>query len=416
MVAGPVLAGCGAGGGAGRPLQLWHLFSGADGEKFLSMLDAARSRDPGLTVVDVCLEWGAAYYTKLAMATAGDEPPDLAVMHMSRLGGYAPSGLLQPFDPDLLARNGVSAATSTEALWSSATVDDHVYAIPLDTHPFVAFYNLDLAERAGLLGTDGRMPSIRSAEQFVEVNRKLAEVTGNIGCAFGFVNDKAQAWRLFWGLYNQTGGPYRFETGTAAEWDVDAAASVIAFVAGAMDDTVMSTTLDYDAGVSAFSAGRAGMTLSGEWEMPSFAEALPRLAGSPMPTMFGRAATYADSHAFVLPSRSDVDPERLARSQQLATELVKEGLTWAEGGHVPGYEPLTRTPAYRSMTLQSSYAAAAESVVLDPPLWFAGGGSDFQDRMSSRLIEGFVGRTDPLATSAAMLDDITAMLAVDNPL
>lgn len=40
-------------------------------------------------------------------------------------------------------------------------MDGTVYAVPLDTHPFVLYYNVDIARRAGLLNSagDGLVPS-----------------------------------------------------------------------------------------------------------------------------------------------------------------------------------------------------------------------------------------------------------------
>ena len=43
------------------------------------------------------------------------------------------------------------------AAWEAGLVDGKVYAIPLDTHPFVLFYNTEICKKAGLLDTDGKL-------------------------------------------------------------------------------------------------------------------------------------------------------------------------------------------------------------------------------------------------------------------
>jgi multiple sugar transport system substrate-binding protein len=157
------------------------------------------------------------------------------------------------------------------------------------------------------------------------------------------------------------------------------------------------------------------MILSGEWETPAFKKAIPHLAASPMPTMFGKPANYADSHSFVLPARFTEDDARLARTYELVTGLVKEGLVWAEGGHIPAYLPTTKEQAYLDLKPQSQYAVAAESVFLDPPVWFSGAGSDFQNQMSTRLQQAFLGQVTPAQCSQSMLDAITTMSKIPNP-
>lgn len=413
LVAGAgLLAGCATTGSSTRPVQMWHLFSGADGKVLLSMLDAVRSRTGAVEAT--CLEWGAPYYTKLAMASAGGRPPDLGVMHASRLAGYAPGGLLQPWDRQALAELGMTEDRFTPALWERCLYGGEVFALPLDTHPFIAFVNLEIAERAGLLGTDGKLAPITSNEQFAAAGRKLGEVTGEVGIGYGFLLDSASPWRLFWGLYNQTGGEYRFE-GRTAEWDMDKAAAVIAFLAPLFDDRVFSRSAEGTGAVAAFSARRRGMLLSGEWELPTLAKKVKRLDAVPMPTMFGKPASYADAHTFVLPRRPGADAERLRRTYELAAALVGQGQLWAQGGHIPSYLPIVGTPEYQQLRPQSSYASAADNVVLDPPVWFAGPGSEFQKQMSTRLQSGYLGETTPEQTARSMLDVVTQLLRIPNP-
>lgn len=419
LLAGVGLVGCGGGGAsdqaAARPIQLWHLFEGADGKVMTAMLDQVVARTS--PVQATCFAWGAPYYTKLAMASAGGRPPDLAVMHASRLNGYAPGGLLQPYDMGVLARAGITEASFAPAVWERCRYQDELYALPLDTHPFVTFTNLDIAAKAGILGTDGQPAPITSQEQFVAVGRKLAEVTGGLGIAYGFLLDTAQAWRLFWGLYGQTGGEYDF-AGPKARWDDAQAIRVVTFLASLFADGVLSRNLDYDGSVSAFTTGRAGMILSGEWEGASFVKSVKNLGAAPMPTLFDRPAGYADSHTFVLPRRELADPaavERRVRAVAVAAGLVQEGLRWAGGGHIPAYLPIVADPRYGQLKPQSSYAQAAQSVFLDPPVPFAGPGTEFQKRMSAQLTRGFLGTDTPQATVAGMLAVVDDLLSIPRP-
>ncbi len=411
------LAGCGGSAAASStdPLQLWHLFSGADGAKLSQMLGDVRTRYPETNTAATCLAWGSPYYTKLAMASAGQRPPDAAVLHVSRLSGYAPGGLLVPYDLGHLATLGITKESVPPALWERCLYQGQLYSLPLDTHPFIALYNLDIADKAGLVGSDGQMTAITSTQQFLEVGTKLAEVTKQVGISFGYVLDTGQAWRLFWGLYGQTGGSYTFQPGQPAQWDMDKAIEVITFITKVLDDKICPRDLDYAGAISYFTSGASGMILSGEWETPGFQKSIKHLGASPMPTMFGKPASYADSHSFVLPVRSAKDDVRLNRTYELLTGLVQDALVWAQGGHIPAYLPITKEPKYQALKPQSEYAAAADSVFLDPPVWFSGAGSDFQNQMSTRLQQAFLRQSTPSQAAKSMLEQVTAMLKIPNP-
>lgn len=409
------LASCSSSGSSADSLKLWHLFSGADGAKLSKMIADVEKKSPDVNVQATCLAWGSPYYTKLAMASAGKRPPDAAVLHVSRLSGYAPGGLLVPYDLNHLASLGITKDSIAPALWERCLYQDQLYSLPLDTHPFVAYYNLDIAEKAGLLATDGTVTPIESTDQFLEAGTKMAEVTGKAGISFGYVLDTAQAWRLFWGLYGQTGGAYTFDSGHSAQWDSDKAIEVITFITKMLDGKICPKTLDYPGAISYFTGGATGMILSGEWETPAFKEAVPHLAASPMPTMFGKPASYADSHSFVLPARFTQDDARLARTYEMVAGLVKDAIVWAQGGHIPAFLPTTKDQAYLDLKPQSEYAAAAPNVFLDPPVWFSGAGSEFQNQMSTRLQQAFQGQSTPAQTVASMLEAITSMLQIPNP-
>ena len=73
VVAAGLLSACGGAASAASSAQLrfWHLLSGGDGIKMQAMIDAVNSSQTAFHVNPTVLAWGAPYYTKLAMASAG---------------------------------------------------------------------------------------------------------------------------------------------------------------------------------------------------------------------------------------------------------------------------------------------------------------------------------------------------------
>ncbi|MEU3308909.1 extracellular solute-binding protein [Nocardiopsis sp. NPDC006832] len=372
-------------------VRFWSLFQGGDGARVETMLEAVREQAPHLRVTSSTLAWGPPYYTKLAVASVGGRAPETAILHMSRLPGYAPGGLLQPFDLDLLAEFGVTAEDFVPDLWDRCVHDGATYAIPMDTHPVVLFYDTEIAERAGALDGDGHLIGMDSPEGFVEAARALAEAGGGDGVSFGHVNDDSQGWRLFWMLYNQTGASLELPEGGPAGLDHEAALRVFEFLAEAFDGRTSEPGQDYPTALAAFASGRSGMLISGEWELPYLMEHVENLGAAPFPTVFEQPGSYADSHAFVLPRQSDTDPERTRATHEFVALMVRNSLTWGEAGHIPAYSPVAESPEYQGLSPQSDYAVAGETPVLDPEVWFAGAGSQFHTDVSQTLRTALTG-------------------------
>src|SRR5690606_24499102 len=118
------LAGCaGTAARASDEIAFWHLLSGPDGVTMAEMLDGYMATEGAAQVRQTVLAWGAPYYTKLAMASSGGRAPDLAVMHAARVPGYAPGGLLDEWDLDLLGEFGIRQEDFPELIWDKMIVD-----------------------------------------------------------------------------------------------------------------------------------------------------------------------------------------------------------------------------------------------------------------------------------------------------
>jgi multiple sugar transport system substrate-binding protein len=417
---GGTLAGCAtpsAAGSAKTSVMIWDLFSGGDGALMQEMVGVVASANPDIAVDSTTLAWGPPYYTKLAMASSGGRPPEAAVMHMSRLAGYAPGGLLEPFDLDALSELGVGEEHFAPAVWEKAHYDGRLYALPLDTHPYIAFHNPAIVRDAGLAGPDGKLDpdAVSGADGFLAAGRSIAEVTGESGVGWGYLRDPAGCWRMFWGLYSQNGGGYELTPGRPAELDVEAAAEVFEFLQAMVDGTVAAKNQDGNAAAGRFMSGRTGMMFAGEWDLPMFRDALPDVGATPFPAIFDTPANYADSHAFVLPRQAQADLAGREATYRVLAGLLKEGLTWASAGHIPAYQPIVDQPEYQELSPQRDYAPAAEIAVFDPDAWFTGGGSDFQTRMADAMTDTLAGKAPPRTAVTRMLSEMDRFLSQPNP-
>jgi multiple sugar transport system substrate-binding protein len=375
-------------------IRFWNLFSGGDGLRMNQMeSDFARSH-PDITVNSVTLTWGAPYYTKLAMAAVGGQPPDVAIMHLSRMLGYAPAGLLMPLDEAQLAQYGITSDNYLPKIWDSAHYGGKLYALPLDTHPFVMYYNTDICRKAGLLGADGMLMPLVGPNALIDAFQKAQKVTGGLGLAVD-VQD-VNPWRLFYALYSQTGGKILTPDGSKLVLDDSKALQVLSFMSDlTLKSKVASPTIDYGGAVALFASGKAGFFWQGEWEVTTFQTAKLPFNMTLFPNIFGSNATQADSHTFVIPNPASLDQQRLADSLKFISFMLKDSMVWAQGGHIPAYQPVVKSTAYQQMKPQANYAAEAQYVVYDPPAWFSGSGSQMETQAGSAFQAVMSGQLTP---------------------
>ncbi|GAA0967231.1 extracellular solute-binding protein [Frigoribacterium faeni] len=414
------LAGCSTVGGATgaggvAPLDFWHLLSGGDGVKMSTLVDQANAENPEFHATQTVLAWGTPYYTKLAMASAGGRAPDVAIMHASRVPGYAPGGLLDPWDVEKLASYGLREADFPPAVWQAGFSGEELYSIALDSHPFILLYNTDIAERAGVLGDDGRLVEITSPERFLEVANAMQEVTGKHGASWGYLNDGAQLWRMFYTFYKQLGAEMVLREGGTVEYDEAAAVTALEFMQRLTDGTAMATASDIQSGIAEFVSGESGMLFTGVWEVPSAQNAGIPFDASIIPTLFGTPAVYADSHAFVLPRQSTVDATTREDVYKMVSTILKDSISWAEAGHIPAYRPVVDSSAYAELRPQANYAEAADYLNYDPPAWFSGSGSDFQTYFLDTVQSVVLAKDDAAAGMRAFVDRVNTQLSRPAP-
>ena len=414
---GLALAGCGNISIAGRErtVDFWNLFGGGDGARLDEMESDFRNNHPEIQLDSTTLSRGAPYYTKLALATVGGRPPEVAILHQTHLSAYAPAGLLEPLDPQLLSEFGMGPDKFLPEVLESSKYEGEIYTIPLDTHPFVQFYNTDVCKEAGLPGPVGELEPLEGPDEVIEALKKAREVTGALGLSF-YAADPAGPWRLWYTLYGQLdGGAVLSADAREVMLDEEKAMQALEFmVALSQDAKVVPANLDYEGSVAEFQSGRAGFHWNGDWEVTTYLEADLPFSMLPFPNVFGENHTsQADRHTFVIPKQASRDPRAMESALQFVGSMLESSLIWAKGGHIPAYLPIAEGEEYRKLKPQSNYVEVADNVVLDPKAWFSGSGSTMEQRASATFQAAMAGRLEPKQA----IEEVRMMLQgmVDTP-
>ena len=414
----PVLSGFGTSPETAGSLAYWNLFGGGDGVRMTQMIDTYRAAHAGTDLKAVTLAWGNPYYTKLSLATLGGKPPDVAVAHLTRAKTLIASGLVEELSLDELARAGITPDRLDPTAWNAGLVEGRAYTVPLDTHPFVMFYNTDVCQKAGLLDSSGALAPLDSPERFTEALRKAKDVTKAYGGVVAITADTSTSWRIYQTLYSQLGGRMLADAGRRVVIDDDKAMRVLTFLQSLTRSGVVPPTLDYAGSIAAFATGQAGFYFQGEWEISTFQTAKTPFSMTLFPNLYGGAkySVQADSHTLVIPKQHRPDPARKERALGLIKSFLDQSKTWAEGGHVPAWLPFRDSAEFKALRPQSNYAAAAAGAAYDPEGWYSGSGSNFEIVVGSNVASVLNGLEQPARALTRMRQQLTTYATTASPI
>ena len=396
-------------------IRMWTLLSGGDGARMQAMVNAFNSSQRAVRVVSTTLKWGEPFYTKLITSSVVGAGPEIATVHLSRLPNLAGGGVLRPITDAELAAAGLKASDYFPRQWNKSRHNGATYAIPLDMHPLVLYYNKNLLKQAGLLDGSGRLAPIEGFEALTAAFRTARQRTGRLGLAMEANQSSFAVWRLWLSLLAQRKVALiennRFAYGAAG---VEELARISAWFSRGY----AQAGLNYPASTSQFMGGGAAFMLNGVWEVPEMVRTTQ--AGTlgfeygiaPLPRLYQDASVWTDSHAFALPANEGrpMTPEKARAALRFIAYISRHSMGWAEGGHVPAYRPVAESAQVRTLMPNAEYAAAAQHVVYDPDGWYMGAAGPVESMASKFMPGALMGQLTPLEAMRMFEADAARLL------
>jgi multiple sugar transport system substrate-binding protein len=394
----------------------WDFLGGGDGVRMKQMIADFNAAHQGKIKIDATtLEWGTPFYSKVQTSAAVGEAPDIMTYHASRIPLAVKQGILQEITAEDWKTMGLAQADYATATWDAVSVDGKQYAVPLDTHPIVLYYNKDLLKKAGVLGDDGRPKGMDSRENFTATLKALkgAGVKFPLGSVTA---DGNFMFRTIYSLVGQQDGELMTDGEFLAGDNGKKLENALAVLAEWTKEGLQSTYTDYPATVALFTSGEAAMMINGVWEVPTMVDLkkngkLFEWGAVELPVIFNHASTYADSHSFAIPANKgkDMTPEKRAAVLQVMSWISKNSLFWATAGHIPAYGPVTNSAEYKAMEPNATYSSLTSNMIFDPKTPLAGIAGPIFDVMSSYFVPTLNGEMEPakaVEEIKAGLDDL----------
>lgn len=414
--AGLGLAGCGSLSselGGGTPVKQWNLLAGGDGAVMTAMHEEFMAANPDINLEATTFAWGTPFYTRVVMGAAGGNAADVATSHVSRVKSLSPGTILDHIELSELEEFGIKGEDFPEAIWDKCFVDDKLYAVPLDTHALVNYYNRDICAQANVLNPDGTLLETDGVEEYFDLLRAVKDVTGEYGTSL----DTLAGWRQFWAFYRQQDGEMIFGDGDY-EMDDGKALAAIEVLYKMAEEGLCPTFADGGQCAANFENGVSGLVQVGNWEIARFRlfEGLD-FSMTEMPALYnGNRYTQGDSHGFVFPHHNSWDPEVRKATIAYVAYMVKNSFEWgAGGGHTPTYLPVTEGEDYQNLQPNAEYANVVHNVQFDPDAWFSGSAARLLDDSNAVLNQVYSQAMTPDVALATMKSRIEDLLALPNP-
>lgn len=345
-------------------LVFWSLFSGGDGGFMDEIIADYNSKGPSREVQSIMLVW-ADYYTKLQTAVAAGKGPDIGVSHVSKLPELVDQGVVEPIDSYLEQMGFDMSSVYASNSIDSVTFDGQIYAIPLDTHAEILYYNTDILERAGVaLNADGQL-DINSWDEFKAIMDQCKAVLEDGETTLSMTNAGDDPYRIWWATYFQMGGtPLVNADGTEVTLDMDIAKKAAETVKSLFEDGYIIEGIDDHQQL--FQSGKAAFATCGTWATGAFEKTENLNFGAQAwPKLFDNDSCWADSHTMILPVNPDrTEEETLAAVEFLVGVSGDGGAIWAGSGQIPSNMSVLESDEYLSMPYRSSYKSALQTAVL----------------------------------------------------
>ncbi|UUZ90515.1 ABC transporter substrate-binding protein [Paenibacillus sp. P25] len=341
-------------------ITFWNMFGGGEGDFVDQIIKGFNDSQKEVTVKRLRLESNE-YYAKLGTALSSSKGPDVAVAHVDRISPFVKAKQIVPVD-QLAAKVGFDLKQISDSNLKSVTYDGKPYAIPLDTHFHMFYYNKDLLKKADLLNDDGT-PKLgdMTPEGF---KKMLAQIHAKVPDVQALAVNTPYFQEPFLNMYYEAGGDLLNADLNKAAINNDKALSVLKFYLDLYNNKY--SDLNDKTPWDSFHSGKAALWFGGVWEAgPLLNDKSLNIGAMPLPAIFGDQTHWASSHLLVVPSY--VTPEK----QEAAAKFMKYfsevgGKTWGQAGHVPANSKVTSSEEYLKLPYRNFFIEAQKTVKFAP--------------------------------------------------
>ncbi|WP_340024304.1 extracellular solute-binding protein [Paenibacillus sp. FSL K6-1096] len=341
-------------------VSFWNPFGGGEGEFVERIIRDYNASQAEVFVKQLRLESNE-YYVRLRTALSFGKGPDVAVIHADRLSPFIKAQQLIPLN-DLAAQAGLQFNHIREQNLKDVSYEGQYYAVPLDTHYHLLYYNKGILSEAGVLSADGQpLLEANTPEGFIRLLRQIAERVQGVQA---MAVNTPYFQESFLDLYYQAGGDLLSGDGKRAAVYNEKSVQVLSFYQRLFDEGL--SDLNDNTPWDSFDRGQAGLWFGGVWEAGHHLDNKALDIGMmPLPPVFGSNGQWGSSHTLVIPTYVNGEQREAAMDFMKYFSEVG-GMIWGEAGHVPANLTVVKSPVYRALPYREQFLQARDQVKSAP--------------------------------------------------
>jgi multiple sugar transport system substrate-binding protein len=380
-------------------IKYWNGFTGGDGPYMRAMVDEFNASHKNIKVESNTLGWGD-FYQRIVAAVQAGQGPDVAVMQLDNLATQAARSVIVPME-GAIKEMGFTAEDFPKTLVDATTFNGHTWGVPLDSHTIASYANTDQLTAAGV----SKQASTKSAFE----SQLSALQKSGVAKPFWMPN-KWPANLMFLSLLWQGGGGPYSEDGTKATFNSPAGVAALTWMVDQVKNGVSPTDVAIDSQYLAFKNAENAVTWDGIWQINDLKTTAPKLKWSlaPIPTIFDKPASWANSHQFVMLAQREPNPDAQQASKTFIKWMIEHSNEWAAAGMIPAYGPARDSAEFKNMP-QSALEPQIENFHYLPSI--PGIGDVNVQTIELAVSEAVLGRKTPQAALDEQAARADALLA-----
>jgi multiple sugar transport system substrate-binding protein len=339
-------------------LKYWVLFSGGDARPMQLMVDKFNASHKKINVEMKIIRW-AEYYPTLNKNIHTKNAPDIAIIHASLLPWYVQRNALCDLTPYNIQWQDISPK-----LLQAIRFNQKYFALPLDMHPQVLYFNKKYLAQANLLDKNNQ-PIIGSGiDGFVTFMQKLQQSLPPDVLPISTPNNNVLNWWIWYSLYSQQENKGYIINNKAA-FNNPSGKKAFEFFYKMREAKVWSQEIHDEKGYNLFKFNKAATMITGVWTTWNFQQNKDLDFGVvEFPKIFDKRANFGDSHTLIVLKSNDMDKQKA--SAEFIRWISENSYDWAISGQVPANTKVLATKQFKNLPFRNVYVQSANTMTLYP--------------------------------------------------
>lgn len=335
-------------------INYWTLFSGGDSRPMQFIVDKYNESQDKVVVNFKVILW-AQYHKELKENIAKKNHIDLAIIPGSKLSEFIVKDQLTPLK-DLAKEINIDWNSFTKDTKDLIKFDNDYYAIPIDTHLLLTYYNKTLLKLSSLVDEKGQLKEPTNQNELLSFFKKIKATIPKDLKALGQPIDNVFPFWLWYSFYNQINDNPGYIKDKKVLFNNDKALKALKLLTTLRDQGIYNELITDNQAYNLFKFNKSAIFYTGVWSTWNYEQNEKlNFAVAAFPKIFDKRAVWADSHTLAIP-KSVTSKEKKLEILKFANFVAEQGIDWSIAGHIPSKKKLLEDKRYKENKLRYQYS------------------------------------------------------------